>query len=647
MLELAIVSATWAAWHFLIEGVEIMLLKPCIGLKSFNQGFLATSFWTILTFVCFFFSGLLRQYGHGNNDTAAAFIVAGWNFILAIFYASIAWFPSSMFPFHRRPAARIYGNFYAVIRFFGFIASVLNAVGGVETNSELNFWFETVLFTLGQPFTLLVTFQNDSKYWRGELSEGMGASRSSDTVVGNDAASTGEHRADLEDSITQPLIGQSWSRRASTAVIEEVSVTASSTRAPMLIDFADLSLNEKCILGSGGSARVYKGKYKGEKVAVKLIYCIELTREVVHNFFSEARILKRISGTHPNIVSLKGVCVAPPALGMVLELCDGSLFDELQMKRSRNYMFCLSYFLQRAIQCTRAVLYLHRRNPPLCHCDIKSLNFLLKDGVIKLADMGMTGNFEEQRRSTSGTGASTKSVAVAAAKSYGSAETDVQKFGDMKGILPSRVLTNRRGSTAMQQNFVGTAQWTAPEIIDGGQSSLSGDVYSLGIVLWEILTAEVPYDNIQFSSQVTRHVLEGGRPCIPKGTDVRIGNLIERCWEPSPYMRVTCEHVMKSLVSMLETGEERHSVLKDNIIAELGDPLNELIKGRYYNAKYFKDCFVGSDVVSFLCDRFATAIKTRDDAVQILGELLEDGVFQHVVNEHSFKDEFLFYQFRN
>ena len=94
----------------------------------------------------------------------------------------------------------------------------------------------------------------------------------------------------------------------------------------------------------------------------------------------------QLSHSHPNIIKIKGVCVAPPALGIVLELCNESLFKNLR----RTPKISFSRFLRLAIDCTRSLKYLHSRQPPLCHRDVKSLNFLLKGGVIKLADMGLT-----------------------------------------------------------------------------------------------------------------------------------------------------------------------------------------------------------------------------------------------------------------
>jgi hypothetical protein len=109
-----------------------------------------------------------------------------------------------------------------------------------------------------------------------------------------------------------------------------------SASVPML-NFAYLSLGRAegppTVLGIGGSARVYRGLYRGSPVAVKLIFLMELTPMDVSAFVNEAAKLHSLNG-HTNVVSLIGVCIRPPALALVMELCAfGSLYDVLHAPR--------------------------------------------------------------------------------------------------------------------------------------------------------------------------------------------------------------------------------------------------------------------------------------------------------------------------
>jgi len=73
---------------------------------------------------------------------------------------------------------------------------------------------------------------------------------------------------------------------------------------------------------------VYKGTHRDEEVAVKILFCLELTPERIVNFCNEASLLHSLQ--HPNVVSCLGVSVMPPAICLVTEFCRfGSLFDFL------------------------------------------------------------------------------------------------------------------------------------------------------------------------------------------------------------------------------------------------------------------------------------------------------------------------------
>lgn len=79
---------------------------------------------------------------------------------------------------------------------------------------------------------------------------------------------------------------------------------------------------------SGGTARVYKGTYLQHQVAIKFLFCIELTPERIVDFCHEATILNSLK--HGNIVTCHGVAIMPPAISLVTEFCAwGSLFDFL------------------------------------------------------------------------------------------------------------------------------------------------------------------------------------------------------------------------------------------------------------------------------------------------------------------------------
>jgi hypothetical protein len=108
---------------------------------------------------------------------------------------------------------------------------------------------------------------------------------------------------------------------------ERLEHFGSEKRLPILhFGLLDFDTNNQFV--AGGFSRVYFGKFKGEKVAFKILFAMELTPDDVTDFYQEASLLASLK--HENIVDCKGICVMPPALTMVLEHCIfGSLYDFL------------------------------------------------------------------------------------------------------------------------------------------------------------------------------------------------------------------------------------------------------------------------------------------------------------------------------
>ena len=177
----------------------------------------------------------------------------------------------------------------------------------------------------------------------------------------------------------------------------------------------------------------------------------------MNTFFHEAAFLRSLS-SHPNMVQLRGICVAPPALCHVLELCDGNVQSLITERRRKlgaglgRSGGCDEVFLSLGLQCARAVAFLHSRAPPIIHRDIKSLNFLFirrqstmasrtdRSGfVVKLTDMDLA----------------------------------LMPRGTMVMInVPCQqgcvsILRFHPGHQSQRSGFCGTPQWASPEIFRG------------------------------------------------------------------------------------------------------------------------------------------------------------------------------------
>jgi mitogen-activated protein kinase kinase kinase 9 len=105
---------------------------------------------------------------------------------------------------------------------------------------------------------------------------------------------------------------------------------------------------------------------------------------------------------HPNIVMFLGACTKPPHFAIVLEYCEGGTIWALLQKQSQE----LSWDERRdlALDVARGMNYLHERNTPILHRDLKSLNLLLDHKRrVKLADFGWTKGLQNYMTGKIGT----------------------------------------------------------------------------------------------------------------------------------------------------------------------------------------------------------------------------------------------------
>jgi len=217
---------------------------------------------------------------------------------------------------------------------------------------------------------------------------------------------------------------------------------------PFEIKFCDLRLAE--VIGVGGFGKVYRGLWKNVEVAVKAARQdpdedISVTLE---NVRQEAKLFWLLN--HPNIVALKGVCLEQPNLCLVMEFArGGSLNRVLQGRRIPP-----NILVDWAIQIARGMNYLHKDGPiPIIHRDLKSSNVLLSEPIENEDLLNKT--------------------------------LLITDFG-----LAREVYKTTRMSAA------GTYAWMAPEVIKTSTFSKSSDVWSYGVLLWELLTGETPYKGI-------------------------------------------------------------------------------------------------------------------------------------------------------
>ncbi|XP_057422709.1 serine/threonine-protein kinase CTR1-like isoform X2 [Lotus japonicus] len=153
------------------------------------------------------------------------------------------------------------------------------------------------------------------------------------------------------------------------------------------IPWCDLVLKEK--IGSGSFGTVHRAEWNGSDVAVKILMEQDFHAERFKEFLREVAIMKHLR--HPNIVLLMGAVTQPPNLSIVTEyLSRGSLYRLLHRPGAREVLderrrIAMAYDVAKGMN------YLHKRNPPIVHRDLKSPNLLVdKKYTVKVCDFGLS-----------------------------------------------------------------------------------------------------------------------------------------------------------------------------------------------------------------------------------------------------------------
>ncbi|KAJ3700585.1 hypothetical protein LUZ61_004290 [Rhynchospora tenuis] len=268
--------------------------------------------------------------------------------------------------------------------------------------------------------------------------------------------------------------------------------------AELEIQWEEITLGERIGLGSFGE--VYKGDWHGTEVAVKKFLHQDISNDALEEFRSEVRIMKRLR--HPNVVLLMGAVTRVPNLSIITEfLPRGSLF---RLIHRPNNQLDEKRRLRMALDVARGMNYLHNCTPMVVHRDLKSPNLLVdKNWVVKVCDFGLS----RMKHNT---------------------------------FLSSR-------STA------GTAEWMAPEVLRNEPSDEKCDVFSFGVILWELCTLQQPWEGMNPMQVVGAVGFQHRRLDIPDNMDPVISKIIRECWQTDPKLRPSFSEIMGALKPLLKS----------------------------------------------------------------------------------------------
>lgn len=288
------------------------------------------------------------------------------------------------------------------------------------------------------------------------------------------------------------------------------------------VDWSDLRLGD--VLGQGAFGRVHSARWRGTAVAVKTLILpamgsnshAAVLASLVQDFKAEVAVISALR--HPNILLFMGACTTTADhLALVTEIAPrGSVWDLLH---TTAQPLPAAQVVELALGIARGMAYLHSHRPaPILHRDLKSANILLDaHGTVKVSDFGL---------------ARVKAVSYA-----------MSTAGQMTG-------------------GIGTYQWMSPEVLANEAYTESADVYSYGIILWEMMTRQVPFststgNQMQVALQVMTAGLRPSLSSLPRlpGGDcmypAELTGLMTACWAQDPRVRPTFMHAIQVLEQLI------------------------------------------------------------------------------------------------
>jgi predicted Ser/Thr protein kinase len=254
------------------------------------------------------------------------------------------------------------------------------------------------------------------------------------------------------------------------------------------ISFSELVVGNE--IGEGSYGKVCLGKWNNAVVALK--FCRKRGKE--EEFMREVRLMIKLP-PHPNVVQMFGISLDGPQPIIILEYCAEGSLDKILF--DSNVKLDDEYKMRLVREIAAGMYHLHKHN--IVHRDLAARNILLTSGgAPKISDFGM-----------------------------------------------SRILEKTEEGKSLSN--IGPIRWMAPESISQQTYSKKSDVWTFGIVVWEIVCQREPHTNV---NPVEVGILIRDRyltPTIPNNCPQKLRQVMELCWQKQPDQRPGFETICAML----------------------------------------------------------------------------------------------------
>jgi len=108
-------------------------------------------------------------------------------------------------------------------------------------------------------------------------------------------------------------------------------------------------------------------------------------------------------------------------------------------------------------------------------------------------------------------------------------------------------LSQPANSTLSNNEIYGVTPYIAPEVLMGSNFSKASDIYSIGMIIWELTTGCKPFDNIEHDVDLIYKIIDGKRPEITDDTPEDFANLMKKCWNSDPNKRPSGKEICETV----------------------------------------------------------------------------------------------------